>query len=410
MPTPKDPRSAVILPFRRRDPNAPPPDRDPIQAREKRINARFEREIDGLLAQIGPEEDVTARIARLEQEGTAKAAADLPMIYLVRSMRRELDQDLSGALADAEHALELAPDDVDVLRTAAKLRARRDEPGSIALLDRAAQIAPTDPRNYLLRGEILAEAGDHERAITNFNRAITLDPTSRAAYAGLAESFEALGRIEDAITACTAALRLDPNNAGLRYARAFYHREKGDTEAEIRDLDRVIKLRPNEPYAIGDRAAAHASLGRSKQAIADYTRAMQLEPDESTFPSARSVLHLQAGALDLAIADLTIAIRLKPSSAAFSWSRAVARHASGDLEGAIGDYELAITKEPKETHLRASLARCLFTVGRTADALRVNAEGLALEPDNVELLLDRAEILRRGGDDDAAPEALEKRP
>ena len=399
MLTPKAPRGAVILPFRRRDPGEPAPerDRDPIQVREDRVMARYERAIDAIRARIGTVDNITEVIAKLEQEDPASAATTLPTLYLVRSMRRELDQDDAGALADAERALALAPDDVDALRTTAKLLERCGEPGSLALLDHAAETAPTDPGTYLARGELLAERGDHERAITNFHRALTLDSASKAAHVALAKSFEALGRIEDAIAACTAALRLDPNNSGLRHTRALYHYDKGDIEGAILDLDRAIKLRPNEPYWVADRAAAHAIAGRPQQAIADYARAMQLEPNESDFPSMRSVIHLQASAFDLAIADLTIAIRLKPSFAPYYWRRAIVRHANGDLVGAIADHEVAIAKDPEDMSFRASLARCLFAADRTADALRAVAEGLARAPDNVELLLDRAEILKRSG-------------
>lgn len=403
---PKEPRGAVILPFRRRDPHEPPPerDRDPVQVREDRVMARYARAIDSIRARIGTVDDMTEVIAKLEQEDTDTAATTLPTFYLVRSIRRELDQDNVGALDDAERALALAPDDIDALRTTAKLLERCGKPGGLALLDRAAAIAPTDLGTYLVRGDLLAEQGDHERAITNFHRALTLDATCKAAHVALAKSFEALGRLEDAFAACTAALRLDPNNSGLRHTRALYHYDKGDIEGAIRDLDRALKLRPNEPYWFADRAAAHAIAGRPQQAIADYTRAMQLEPNESDFASMRSVLHLQARAFDPAIADLTIAIRLKPSFAPYYWRRALLRHAVGDLVGAIVDHEIAVAKDPEEMSFRSSLARCLFAADRTADALHAVAEGLARAPDNAELLLDRAEILKLRGEDSSLEE------
>ncbi len=106
MPPSKTARSAVVLPFRRRDPDEAPPERNALRRRHDRAIARLALERDAIRAKIGPIEDVTEVIDKLEKDGSAESAAALPIVYLFRAMRRDLDRDLPGALADATRALE----------------------------------------------------------------------------------------------------------------------------------------------------------------------------------------------------------------------------------------------------------------------------------------------------------------
>ncbi len=62
-------------PQRRRDPDEAPPERNALRRRHDRAIARLELERHALRATIGPLENVTEVIEKLENDGSAEAAA-----------------------------------------------------------------------------------------------------------------------------------------------------------------------------------------------------------------------------------------------------------------------------------------------------------------------------------------------
>jgi tetratricopeptide (TPR) repeat protein len=400
-------RGGTVLPFRRRNPNDAPPDKNPLRRLYERGMDRIERENERLRAEALALYEATEAAAKLEPEGSAASTRTLAKLHLLRALRHDLDGDFAAALADAARSLELDPTNVGALTFTAALRTRCREPGALALLDRAAELAPANPGVFLLRGELLAHERDHERALPNFHRALSLDATSKAAHIARAESFGALRRYAEAVASCTAALRLAPNDADILRRRAGYHEKNGDIEAEIRDLNRAIKLRPNDAYWVSARAAAHLRAGRRERALVDYTRAMQLEPDESHFPSARALIHMASGAFEQAIADLTLAIRLQPSSETYYWRRAIAHTARDDLTAALADYDRSVALEADHEPLLAQVRRLLEADGGE-DALPDAEEGLAGAPEESELLLSRADAFEHAWEPFTGLEALAK--
>src|SRR4051812_49262380 len=102
MPDPKEPRGAVILPFRRRAPDEPPrpaPVRDPIERRYGRAIEDAKRERDALRASMGDVNDVGQAIDKLEADASPEQVPLLAGLYVFRALLRDIDKDGPGALA-----------------------------------------------------------------------------------------------------------------------------------------------------------------------------------------------------------------------------------------------------------------------------------------------------------------------
>ncbi len=144
--------------------------------------------LDGFDDVVGarpPLEELGRRLQKGEQPDTggedkeekAEAAADFAVeVYLTLSDVRAADHDPRGALAAADFAVKLAPDDAmaRVARAAALFDlCRVDEAEKIV-----AQAVDRDPRNadaWWLRGRIHTIRRDHDKADKAFDRAIALD-------------------------------------------------------------------------------------------------------------------------------------------------------------------------------------------------------------------------------------------
>jgi tetratricopeptide (TPR) repeat protein len=110
---------------------------------------------------------------------------------------------------------------------------------AIAVLERAAALAPDDAANQFNLGFVLQKAGRHEDAIARMSRAVELRPSLDRAWYGLGISLIHTGRFRDAIERLTEAARLQPFNPFARYQLAAAWFKLGEPEkvrAEYRKL------------------------------------------------------------------------------------------------------------------------------------------------------------------------------
>jgi tetratricopeptide (TPR) repeat protein len=141
------------------------------------------------------------------------------------------------ALAWADRALDLAPDDAEVLYGRARILEEVDEDASIPVYERAANLTEHDGRPAYNLGNIYWERGERERAISAYERSIATDPTFPSPYHNLGTIYEEMGEMEHAIELWHQVLALDPSHQNARIAL----RRAGvavETEADRREAAR----------------------------------------------------------------------------------------------------------------------------------------------------------------------------
>ena len=145
--------------------------------------------------------DVATILALMRQGEETKASAGIqklitadpfdPEPWCLRAMVHIQSRAYGAALADANHAIELDPDDPDNLLTASAissnahfLTGRAEE--SIADMDRALRVLPDSSRAHILKGDALAELDRTEEARASYKNALQIDPQSVQANVSLA--------------------------------------------------------------------------------------------------------------------------------------------------------------------------------------------------------------------------------
>ena len=247
---------------------------------------------------------------------------------------------LGLAYADANQALELAPDWISALSNRGLVRLSLAE---------AEGRAGGDPRSALLQ------------AIGDFGQALRLDPDHAPAHTKRGAAWIALGRAE-------AERDIDPRES-LRKALA--------------DYGRALELQPEDAEALADRgfaweliAGAEATRGTDpdgslRKALADFDAALARDPAHSKATNNRAVAWLDVArmeaekgvsprsSLQKAIAGLDAAIARDPGLANAHNNRGNARRLLGDAEAkeggdprdsyrkAIEDYGLALRLNPE---------------------------------------------------------------
>jgi tetratricopeptide (TPR) repeat protein len=172
--------------------------------------------------------------------------------YRARSVARERNGDLNGAIADSSEAIRLDPMD------------------AIAYYDRAV---------------VYEQKADSKNAITDFSQAIRLDPQFMFAYVNRASIYQRAADYDKALADYRRALQIDPENWVPNYNLAWLLATC--PKEGIRNGPQAVKLARKacelngwkDPRRIDTLAAAYAEVGNFKEAMKWSKAAVELAKD-----------------------------------------------------------------------------------------------------------------------------------
>jgi Flp pilus assembly protein TadD len=191
--------------------------------------------------------------------------------------------DVAAAAAAAERAAALAPDDPRVLGVQGILaRMQGDLERSRTLLERAVASAPREPGHQYELAQTLAQAGREQDAEARLRELVILQPDYAPAANDLAwllaKNGEDLPLAEDLALRAVRALPVPE----VRDTLGFVQLKRGAYDAAIQTLEGVRKERPDYSTARYHLALALAGGGRSDQAREELRAALA----DPTFPEA----------------------------------------------------------------------------------------------------------------------------
>jgi tetratricopeptide (TPR) repeat protein len=228
--------------------------------------------------------------------------------YNTRGEAKLAKDDLDGALADFNKAIELNPN----------LAGAYDNRGRVELAksDRDKILAET----WNKFGRIKKNEGDLDGALVGYNKAIELNPDFAIAY----------------------------SNRGL------VKKTKGDLDGALADFNKAIELKPDSATAYNNRGELKRSKKDLDGALVDYNKAIELKPDSAIYYCNRSLAKIAKREFESALADCNRAIELKPDFANAYNNRGMAKQVKGDLDGALDDYNKATELNPDFTAARTN--------------------------------------------------------
>lgn len=136
-------------------------------------------------------------------------------VHFSRGAARERQGDYVGAEADLLRALEILPDQPDVMNYLGYMWVDRGErlQEALALLERAVALRPSSGAIIDSLGWAYYRLGDYSRALDLIERAVTLEPADPTLNDHLGDIYWRLGRRTEARFQWRRALTLDPDNA-----------------------------------------------------------------------------------------------------------------------------------------------------------------------------------------------------
>ena len=164
--------------------------------------------------------------------------------YLGRAKAYQLKKDFTSALADYENTLQLDP----------------------------------QPQTYVVRGALLLQTGNTDRAIADYNEAIRLDSSYALAWNNRCWAEVLKDQLALALKDCNESLRLKPDNEATLDSRALVYLKIGNLEAAISDYDAALKVNPKFASSLYGRGLVK-NKKENGTGNADIAAALALSPD-----------------------------------------------------------------------------------------------------------------------------------
>jgi len=259
---------------------------------------------------------------------------------------------LELAVHDYNEALELMPDNVDVLVTRGGAF-RWQGKGDLELADlaRASEIDPKNTRFLVALGHIYARAGNSARAIELYSQAIEIDPNKTFAFLGRKDQFIKLYNFPKALADADAAVRASQQPSLMEEPNAFF-------EGLPRDLHVVTLIL---------RASLLEEMGEIERAGEDYDAAVN--KDSSAFALLRRAQFGKRGsAADLV--DLQEAIRREPRNVTAIYMLGLRLMAEKQFEAALLAFNQSLEINPLDGYSLRMRARLHRNAGRTEEAFQ----------------------------------------
>ncbi len=226
---------------------------------------------------------------------------------------------------------------------------------AIADLDHAIELAPNYTKAYNSRGMSYYALKDYERAIKDFDRVHELEPGTASVYIYRGLAHLELKDYEHAITDFDYALELEPGNAEVYTSRGLAYHELKDYRRAIQDFDQVLELEPGNAQVYAHRGLAHTELGDYQQAIADFDHALELAPQLARVYASRGKVYRLLKDYQHAFADYDHAITLDSRLAPAFIERGLAYEDLKDYRQAIENFDHVLDLQPD--HAEAYLER-----------------------------------------------------
>jgi tetratricopeptide (TPR) repeat protein len=345
-------------------------------------------------------------------------------LLTVRAASRAMHKDLTGALADAERAVQLSPNNEDSLSVLAgvyqaggqsdqaltlleeatkripqsvNLRVelaslyvnRKQDPQAEALLVDLVRLKPTDKAHRLRLAQFYARlnrADDAERVLRDGVVALPGERTMKTALV----DFLAARRSRDAAEKeLQGFIAQTPKDYTLRLALAqFYEQGKDDPKAESVYKAVIAETEFDGPgITARDRLAALRNRQNDvagAQKLLDEVLAKVPRDDDALF--LRATLALAQRDPKTAIADLRSLLRDQPNAIGVMRVLARAHLANGEPALAEETMRRAVDANPSDATVRMDLAKLLIDLGKSGQAKPVVDELVKQQPNNVDAL------------------------
>ncbi len=307
------------------------------------------------------------------------AGSDQEFVLISRGNAYAAAGDLALAITDYDQAQILLPTSTGARFNRALARLALEQfDQALADADAAIQLAPDWAEAYRLRGEIRYAARDDARAVADYTRSLELKPTD-AAYHGRGVSYLILGDRQRGMADLDEAIRLNPQSVRSLSMRAYAWREQGNSDAALLDYNTALRIEPRNTNLLNHRGSLLFDRNALGDAVADYERLLAINPEDGVAAMNVCVIRLMVNELQTAVTSCDRALTLDPASVESRLIRGVTHLRLQTYARAEEDFG-ALMGGPADGLGRYGLALVEIGKGNVDEGLRKREEALRLLP------------------------------
>lgn len=345
----------------------------------------------------------------LEQDRPGEEIAQI-RVMLARMLRQT--DNVVGARAQVEQALEAHGDNVDALKMqSAWLIAEDETDRAIALLRRAVDIRAGDVAALTLMAQAHARNGDRELGMEFLLLAVEASNAAPEPTLRYAEQLIATDRLLAAEEQLIRALRLAPDHPDLLAALGdlYIRMEDWPRAEQVENSLRASGVEALMRRADSMQASRLAAQNRIEEAVGlieGFASQSGLEDTQAQVAVIRA--RLANGDVEGALSFAEELVREAPEDLNYRFTLAAVQSALGNLEEAEAGFRSILEADPNLPQVWTSLIRVLNGQGRSEEARTALADGLEANPNGLDLLWAQASFLEQEGDFDGAIAAYER--
>lgn len=212
--------------------------------------------------QLLPSAELEARIQQLQ---TLVNQNDPIQQLLLTANLAARNQEWERAIKTYVAALQLHPDNVQVLHGLAQVQQARGAPDlALPLLQKAVILAPDRADLFNDLGLVFQEKGELTKAISFHKRALRVKPDLALAYVNIGVAYKKLGQYQEAQDNYRAAIKLAPHLPQAHNNLGNLLRIAGDLAAAKKHLQKALSLQPEYPAAMENLQAVELALKEAK--------------------------------------------------------------------------------------------------------------------------------------------------
>jgi eukaryotic-like serine/threonine-protein kinase len=269
---------------------------------------------------------------------------------------------------------------------------------ALAAAQKAESINSNLPEVHLSLGSVYTATGRNMEAIAELKRALLLTPASDEAYRRLADAYRAGGSRPAAIAAYQSAVRSNPyywyNHNRLGGAYLGW----GENDKALEEFQQVTRLAPDNPIGYQNQGAVFLRLGRWNDSIPVFEKALDLQPDAGTY-SNLGTAYFYLKRYEDSIRMMEKAVEMSPKDEQLAGNLADSYRTAGHTQQANSAYDKAIQLafqqlqvNPKSAEVTGDLALYYSKKGSAVQALQYIRQARSLDPADVQLVYDQAQI------------------
>jgi len=181
-------------------------------------------------------------------------------------------------------------------------------------LEKAADLAPLDPKNHIYLGEFLEHSGDSRRARTEYENAIAVDPEYPYAYTSMAMLDVRSGALEHASVMVRKAEQLISGSPYVESTKAHVLEAKGAHRRAVEAMKKAVDADPGFAGYYADIVPMLARDGRLREALEYAETAVRMDPDDYGNHTTKGAVLANLGRYGEAISTLREAAKIAPQA------------------------------------------------------------------------------------------------